>query len=122
MSDPQFKATMTIPKNGNNLWTDIMQNPSNYPLPQGVTEDQYIVASTARFSDGVFVVGGVAVGPKEQNFNYAYFMVFDKNYSQIGGWPIDTSDWEDFQVREIQFSINPKDGDGNYLLSIVEES
>lgn len=118
MQEPQFKATMTIPKNGHEKWTDIMQNPPT--LPQGVTEGQYIVASYARFDDGVSVFGGVAVGPKDQGFNYPLFMVFDKDNNQIGGWPIDASDWEDFSVTQIQFAIDPDDDDGNYLLDIVE--
>lgn len=109
---------MTIPVNGKNLWTDIMQNPPQ--LPEGITEDQYIVASCAKFSDGVTVFGGVAVGPKDQDFNYPLFMVFDKNMHQIGGWPIDPSDWEDFHVNEIQFAVDPNDEDGNYLLEVVE--
>nr|WP_321233594.1 hypothetical protein [uncultured Psychroserpens sp.] len=118
MSTPQFKATMTIPKDGKNLWTNIMQSPPKLPL--GVTEDQYIVASYAKFSDGVTVFGGVAVGPKDQDFNYPLFMVFDKNMSQIGEWPIDASDWEDFHINSIQFAIDPNDDDGNYELEIVE--
>ena len=109
---------MTLPKNGKNLWTDIMQNPPK--LPQGVTEDQFIVASYAQFSDGVFVLGGVAVGPTGQDFNYPLFMVFDANHAQVGGWPIDTSDWEDFKVSSIEFSINSDDA--NYTLNIVEQS
>ena len=119
MEEPQFKATMLIPKNGKNLWTDIMQNAPQ--LPEGVTEGQYIAASYARFADGTFVFGGVAAGPKSQDYNYALFMVFDKNCNQIGGWPIDTSDWEDFHVNAIQFAIDPDDDDGNYLL-LVEEA
>ena len=122
MSEPKFKATMTIPKDGQKSWTDIMQNPPA-KLPQGVTEGQYIVASSATFSDGVFVFGGVAVGPKDQDFNYPLFMVFDKDYNQIGGWPIDPSDWEDFYVSSIQFNVDPdSDSDGDYLLEIKEAS
>ena len=49
-------------------------------------------------------------------------MVFDKDYKQIGGWPIDPSDWEDFQVSSIQFAVDPNDDNGNYLLETVEES
>lgn len=120
MSEPEFKATMMIPKNGKNLWTDIMQNPP--APPQGVTEGMYFCASYAKFSDGISVFGGVAVGPVSQDFNYALFMVFDRDFNQIGGWPIDTSDWEDFQVSSIQFGIGPHDEDGNYLLTIKEES
>lgn len=120
MSTPKFTATMTIPKNGRRDWTNIMQNPP--ALPEGVTENQYIVAAHAEFSDGIKVFGGVAVGPKDQDFNYALFMVFDQNDAQIGGWPIDTSDWEDFSVTSIQFAVDPNDEDGNYLLNVVERS
>lgn len=118
MNEPQFKASMTIPKDGKNLWTVIMQNPPE--LPEGVTEGQYIVASYAKFSNGITVFGGVAVGPKNQGYNYPLFMVFDNNMHQIGGWPIDTSDWEDFQVSSIQFAVDPNDDNGNYLLEIIE--
>jgi hypothetical protein len=119
MTAPKFKATMTVPKNGKKLWTDIMQNPPA-TLPQGITEDNYIIASCAKFSDGVTVFGGVAVGAKSQGYNYPLFMVFDKTMTQVGGWPIDTSDWEDFGVSSIQFDIESNDEDGNYLLQVVE--
>ncbi|WP_204346200.1 hypothetical protein [Psychroserpens algicola] len=119
MSAPKFKATMTIPKNGMEEWNDIMQNPPK-TLPQGINEDNYIVASCAKFSDGVTVFGGVAVGAKSQDFNYPLFMVFDKNMHQVGGWPIDTSDWDSWSARSIQFAVDPNDEDGNYLLDIVE--
>lgn len=111
---------MTIPKNGQKLWTDMMQNP---PVPpQGVTEGQYLAASYAVFSDGTTVFGGVAVGPKDQDFNYALFMVFDKDQNQVGGWPIDTSDWEDFYVSSIEFSTDPNSDDPQYLLQITESA
>ena len=119
MAQPKFKATMTIPKNGKKLWTDIMQNPPK-TYPEDITEDNYIVASCAKFPDGVTVFGGVAVGAKGQGFNYPLFMVFDKHMTQVGGWPIDPSDWEDFNVSSIQFGIDPDDEDGNYLLEIIE--
>ncbi|MFK8103765.1 MAG: hypothetical protein AB8G15_14620 [Saprospiraceae bacterium] len=121
MSAPKFNATMMIPKDGHQKWTDIMQNPPKN-LPQGVTEGQYIVASYAQFSDGVSVFGGVAVGPADQDFNYALFMVFDADNNQVGGWPIDTSDWEGFSAQSIQFGIEPDDEDGNYLLQVTERS
>ncbi len=115
MKDSELQATMTIPQNGKKLWTDIMQNPT--PLPQGITKDQYIAASYAKFSDGIFVFGGVAAGTKD--YNYPLFMVFDQNYNQIGGWPIDTGDWEDFYVNSIEFQI--EDEGDVYTLNIVEE-
>ncbi|WP_298516819.1 hypothetical protein [uncultured Kordia sp.] len=114
-----LEATMTIPKNGKNIWTDMMQNPSKYKIPQGITEGNFLAASYAQFSDGVFVFGGVAVGTKD--FNYPLFMVFDKDYNQIGGWPIDPSDWEDFQVNSIEFAVNDAE-DPMYTLNIVEAS
>jgi len=118
MSTSQFTATMTIPKDGKNVWTDIMQNPST--LPEGVTENQYIAASYAKFSNGVSVFGGVAAGPIDSGYNYALFMVFDTNMNQIGGWPIDTSDWEDFHINSISFCIDPNCDEEDYELSIVE--
>ncbi len=118
MGNAQKTATMMIPPNGRDLWTDIMQNPPK--LPEGVTEGQFIAASYTIFEDGVSVMGGVAVGPASQGFNYALFMVFDSNYNQIGGWPIDTSDWEDFQVRSIEFSIDPNEDEPSYVLDVVE--
>ena len=121
MSKPKFKATMTIPENGSKLWTDIMQNPANHQIPSSIKrEGEYIVAAVAKFSNGVFVVGGVTVGKKNEDFNMVSFMVFDKNCNQIGGWPIDTNDWDDFGLRKIQFGIDPDDEFGEYLLSIVE--
>lgn len=119
MSAPQFKATMTIPKNGMALWNDILQNPTG-KLPQGITEDNYIVASYAKFSDGVTVFGGIAVGAPSQGYNYALFMVFDQNMQQVGGWPIDTSDWDSWSARSIQFAVDPNDDEGNYELDIRE--
>jgi hypothetical protein len=121
MSKPKFKATMTIPENGSKLWTDIMQNPANHPVHWSIErEGEYIVAAVAKFSNGVFVVGGVTRGKKSEELNIPSFMVFDKNCNRIGGSPIDANDWEDFGLRKIQFGIDPDDEFGEYLLSIVE--
>jgi hypothetical protein len=61
MTNPKFKATMTIPKNVMELWNNILQTPIG-SLPQGITEDNYMVTSYAKFSEGVTVFGGIAVG------------------------------------------------------------
>lgn len=109
-------ATMTIPKDGKNIWTNLMQNGSK--LVQGISEGEFITSSIARFGDGTFVVGGIAQGP-ENEYNYPIFMVFDANYNRVGGWPIDSSDWEDFQVSSISYSIDDNIED-QYLLEIHE--
>ncbi|MEP2935313.1 MAG: hypothetical protein ABJM06_06320 [Gilvibacter sp.] len=116
MQSYPLKATMTIPKDGKNKWTKLMQDGS--ATKEGISEGDFIVASYARFGDGTFVFGGIAQGP-ENEYNYPAFMVFNENYEQIGGWPIDPSDWEDFQVSSISFSIDP-DKDDQYELEIVE--
>lgn len=114
-----LKATMTIPKNGHKIWTDMMQNPSNFKIPRGVTEGSFMAASYAKFSDGVTVFGGIAVGTVD--YNYPMFNVFDKDDNRIGNWPIDPSDWEDFSVTSIEFAINDAE-DPIYTLEIVEAS
>lgn len=115
----ELKATMTIPKNGKNIWTDMMQNPSKFKIPEGVSEGSFLAASYAKFSDGVSVFGGVAVGTAD--YNYPMFNVFDKDDNRIGGWPIDPSDWEDFQVNSVEFTLNDEE-DPTYILNIVEAS
>ncbi len=111
-----LKATMVIPKDGKNIWTKLMQDGS--APQQGIGEGEFICASYAKFGDGTFVFGGVAQGPANQ-YNYPSFMVFDANYNQISGWPIDPSDWEGFSVSSIGFSIDPNIDD-QYELDIVE--
>ncbi len=114
-----LKATMTIPKNGKKIWTEMMQDPSKFKIPQGVNEGQFMAASYAKFSDGVSVFGGIAVGTAD--YNYPMFNVFDKEYNQIGGWPIDPSDWEDFDISSVEFVLNDAE-DPTYILEIVEAS
>lgn len=116
MQEYPLKATMTIPKDGKNQWTKLMQEGST--LEQGIDQGDFIAASFARFGDGTFVFGGIAQGP-EKEYNYPSFMVFDASFNQIAGWPIDPSDWEDFQVSAISFSIDPNIDD-QYELEIVE--
>lgn len=43
------------------LWNNILQNPIG-SLPPGITEDNYMVTSYAKLSEGVTVFGGIAVG------------------------------------------------------------
>ena len=116
MSSP-LKATMTIPKNGKKIWTDLMQNGST--PKKGIAEGDYIAASFAKFSDGTYVFGGVAQGPANE-YNYPAFMVFTADGNQVSGWPIDPSDWEDFYVNGISYCIDPDCDDDQYLLEIVE--
>ena len=114
-----LKATMTIPKNGHEIWTNMMQNPSGFKIPDGVTEGEFMAASYAKFSDGVSVFGGIAVGTID--FNYPLFNVCDKDDNRIGGWPIDPSVWEDFQATSVEFILNDVE-DPRYIMEIVEAS
>lgn len=115
----KLTATMTIPKNGKKIWTEMMQDPSKFKIPEGVTEGGFMAASYAKFSDGVSVFGGIAVGTVD--YNYPMFNVFDKDDNRIGGWPIDPSDWEDFYVNSVEFALNDAE-DPMYILDIVEAS
>ena len=121
MNTSQLKAIMTIPKDGRNVWTNLMQNATS-KIPEGVNEGEYLSASSATFSDGIQVIGGVAMGPQgEDGYNYLLFFLFDKNFMRIGGWPIDPSDWEDFQFTSLEFNLND-DESLTYILEIKEES
>ena len=121
MAAAQLKATMMIPKDGKNKWTNLMQNATS-KIPEGVNEGEYLTASSASFSDGILVLGGIAMGPQgDDGYNYPVFYLFDKDFNRIGGWPIDPSDWEDFQVKSIEFNLND-DESLTYILDIKEES
>lgn len=121
MANSQLTATMTIPKDGKNKWTQLMQNATS-KIPEGVNEGEYLTASSAQFTDGILVFGGIAMGPQgEDGYNYPMFFVFDKEYNRIGGWPIDPSDWEDFQVNHIEFNLNDNES-LTYILNIEEAS
>jgi hypothetical protein len=110
---------MTLPKGGKQAWTDIMQaDPPS--APSKISNGSPIVMAYARFDDGTQVAGGVykwedTQGPE----NIKFMWVFDPNGNQYPGWPIDTSDDEDFLQTEYLFSLT--EGAANeYLLSIVE--
>lgn len=115
----KLTATMTIPKNGKKIWTEMMQDPSKFKISEGVSEGGFMAASYAKFSDDVSVFGGIAVGTVD--YNYPMFNVFDKDDNRIGGWPIDPSDWEDFYVNSVEFVLNDAE-DPTYILDIVEAS
>jgi len=115
MTTNNRKATMIIPKNGEKIWTDLMQTPK--PLPAGVSEGELLVASYAKFPDGTMVVGGIAAGTKD--YNYPLFIVFDSDYNRVVDGGIDPGDWEDFYVTDIDFSLTT---DGElYTLTIEED-
>lgn len=44
--------------------------------------------------------------------------VFLANGTQYSGWPIDVSDYEDFNINELEFEINEK----QYKLEIQERN
>jgi hypothetical protein len=88
--------------------------------PADMNDGAPIVMAFARFDDGTQVAGGVykwAVPPEPMNVKFMW--VFDASGTQYPGWPIDTSDDEDFLQTGYLFSVT-EGGQNEYLLNIVE--
>jgi len=116
-SDYKFTATMMLPKNGKQYWTDLMQGKA--PVADNITVGSPIVLGTALFDDGTIVLGGVSKTKDPTDFNIIFMWVYNQDGDKYPDWPIDLSDSEDFFINSIEFS--PIDGDeADHLLLITE--
>ncbi|CAB9517200.1 expressed unknown protein [Seminavis robusta] len=135
MATKPLQATLWIPFNGAKVWTDFMQGRRD--VPDDFNVGSPIVMSSTTFSDGVQVMAGVYKSEEPKVYNIVFFWVFAEDGSQVPGWPIDPSDWEDFDApRSIGFSLEDSDQDESdeddsdeeerpefdYLLQIKEKS
>lgn len=111
-------ATMYIGKNGHKLYTGLMQGESNFAIPKEIENNSPIVASYAYFPDGHFVIGGVLKSSKE-DWNSIFMWLFNPEGIQVDGWPIDTSDMEDFGTKQYNFVIG--EDECEYSLLIEEK-
>lgn len=116
-SKPKFTATMTLPKNGKQDWSNIMYGETT--VPSDMDAGSPIVMASAIFEDGTSVLGGVLKSNDPTDYNIKFMWVFDKSGNQYPGWPIDTSDDEDFFSSGYYFSLTDSEED-QYLLNIVE--
>ena len=117
MSEPKYKATMTLPKGGKQAWSNIMYGET--PVPEDMNTGSPIVMATATFEDGTWVAGGVLKSDDPTDYNIIFMWVFDGKGNQYPGWPIDVSDNQDFFISSIGFSLNDDDEE-DYLLKIAE--
>ncbi|MBP1639488.1 MAG: hypothetical protein H6Q17_1071 [Bacteroidetes bacterium] len=116
-SDYKFTATMLLPANGKQYWTDLMQGKA--PVAEEITVDSPIVMASALYTDGTFVIAGVLKSDAPTDYNIVFAWVYDKDGNKYPGWPIDLSDNEDFFINTISFSTNDS-GEDDYLLVIKE--
>lgn len=116
---PKFTTTMTLPSGGKQAWTNIMQD-SPAPQPVELNIGAPIVMAYARFDDGTQVAGGVYKwnDPVDGAINIKFMWVFDASGNQYPGWPIDTSDDEDFLQTAYIFALT--EGGDEYRLNIAE--
>lgn len=119
MSDhpPLYEATMTLPRNGKQAWSNIMYGET--VVPEYVQTGSPIVMAIATFQDGTWVAGGVLKSEEPAEYNIIFMWVYDKKGTQYPGWPIDFSDHEDFFTSGVEFSLT-EDVDVEYVLHIVE--
>ena len=118
-NDPKYTATMTLPPGGKQAWTNIMQElPATQPAELNVGAP--IVMAYTTFEDGTQVAGGVYKwnDPTDGPINIKFMWVFDAKGNQYPGWPIDTSDDEDFLTNAYIFALT--EGGAEYQLNIVE--
>ena len=99
------KTTMYLPHGGKKLYTQYMQGELNAKIPKNIEKDSPIVASVASFPDGNYIIGGV-LKSDNQEFNPIFFWVFNQQGQQYSDWPIDVSDFEDFDVGLMEFELN----------------
>lgn len=116
---PKYTATMTLPKGGVQAWTNVMQGKTPPTVPDQIDTGSPVVMARAIFEDGTWVAGGVYKGPDPTDYNIKFMGVFDSKGNQYPGWPIDTSDEEDFSRSQYYFSITDA-SETVYLLKIVE--
>lgn len=114
--EAQHVARMVLPAGGMEAWSQIMQGAT--PVPDEIDTGSPIVMAWAHFDDGTQVAGGVCKSDTPTDFNVKFMWVLDRNGNQYPGWPIDSSDNEDFHNTAYSFSLTD---DGEiYLLNIVE--
>ena len=109
-------ATMYLGPQGRTLYTSYMQGTHTTPIASTIDVNSPIVGSIARFPDGTWVHGGVLKSGKAE-YNIIFMWVFHKNGTQYADWPIDVSDFEDFESTEYQFQL----GKCDYVLKVVDE-
>jgi hypothetical protein len=112
-----YKATMYLPVNGHQDWSNIMYGETKFPYK--IYTDEMIVAAYAKFRDGTQVIGGVKKATDE-DYNIKFFKVLDKNGMAYPDWPIDCSDHEDFHGKGFIFILND-DETIEYHLTIEEK-
>ena len=117
-SNCEFTATMLLPKDGKQYWTDLMQGKT--PVADSITVGSPIVLGTALFDDGTIVVGGVSKTKDPTDYNIVFMWVYDQDGTKYPGWPIDLSDSEDFFINSIAFS--PSSGDDADHLLLIKDS
>ena len=115
MKNPHFTATLLLPTKGKQHWSELMYGEA--AVPDKIDHGSPIVQAGAAFADGIQVVGGVLKSEAPDEYNIKFMWVFDKHGHQYSGWPIDTSDHEDFQHEEYDFVID----DQHYQLTVQEQ-
>jgi hypothetical protein len=113
-----YKATLLLPTNGKQDWTNIMYGETKFAYK--IYPDEIIVAAYAKFRDGTQVIGGVKKA-NDETYNIKFFKVLDKNGMAYPDWPIDCSDNEDFHGKGYIFILND-DETIEYHLDIVEKT
>lgn len=74
-SKPKFTATMTLPKNGKQDWSNIMYGETT--VPSDMDAGSPIVMASAIFEDGTSVLGGVLKSNDPTDYNIKFMWVFD---------------------------------------------
>ena len=106
-------ATMYLPSGGKLIYTQCMQG--DLSAPNYLDQGSPIVRSVAKFDDGNLVEGGV-LKSGDPTYNIIFMWVFMPNGTQYSEWPIDVSDFEDFDIDALEFKLNGCD----YVLRIEE--
>jgi len=81
-----------------------MQGDLNPQIPTEMEINSPIMASTAVFPNGNYVIGGV-LKSGNADLNTIFMWVFNKNGTQYPGWVIDVSDYEDFDLNGMDFEV-----------------
>ncbi len=114
-NNPSYYATLLLPPDGKKVWTKLMEGSDS--VPQEIATGSPIVQSYANYSDGTQAILGVLKSQTPKEYNSIFAWVFDAMGNQYAGWPIDLSDFEDFYVNEIIFSLY----NNEYILDIIEQ-
>jgi len=116
-SNYKFTATLLLPEDGKQYWTDVMQGRA--AVAEYITVGSPVVMATALYTDGTFVVAGVSKSKDPTDYNIVFAWVYDQDGNKYPGWPIDLSDNEDFFITSIAFSPTGAD-EADYLLIVSE--